>query len=197
MKRQPYLKALFGVLVLCLLLVGGDAWAAGDVSTGRKIWDNVMLFVNFGLLVFLFIKYARKPLMDFLHGVRSKHEQDLGAVNGRLEGAKAAVDAQNQKLSEMEQSIATIQKGIIEMGVREKETIIEQARKAAERMLSDAKSYADYRLAMARKALADEMVDTAIELVREKLIRVLSESDNQQLIDRFLGDLPNSKVRLT
>lgn len=197
MKRQPYLQAIFGALVLGLLLVGADAWAASEVSSGRKIWDNVMLFVNFGILVFLFMKYARKPLMDFLHGVRRKHEQDLGAINGRFESAKSAVDDQNLRLVELEQSVADIQKSIIEMGVREKEAIIEQARKAAERMISDAKTYADYRLAMARKALADEMVDTAIEMVRAKLTHGLSESDNQQMIDRFLGDLPASKARLT
>jgi F-type H+-transporting ATPase subunit b len=196
-KRQPYLQAIFGALVLVLLLMGGDAWAASEVSSGRKIWDNLMLFVNFGILVFLFIKYARKPLMDFLHGVRRKHEQDLGAISGRFESAKSAVEAQNQKLVELEQSVADIQKSIIEMGVREKETIIEQARKAADRMIIDAKAYADYRLAMAKKALADEMVDTAIEMVREKLTDVLSESDNQRLIDGFIGDLSAIKTRIS
>jgi F-type H+-transporting ATPase subunit b len=195
-KRQPYLHAVFGALVLGLILVAGEAWAEGGASTGRKIWDNVMLFVNFGILVFLFIKYAKKPLMDFLHGVRRKHEENLGAINDRFESARSALNAQDEKLREMEQSVETIQKGIIEMGKREKEVIIEQAKKASERMISDAKAYADYRLAMARKALADEMVDTAIEMVREKLTGVLSESDNQRLIDHFLGDLPTAKTRI-
>jgi len=196
-KRQPYLQAVFVALVLGLLLLAGEAWAAEGVSTGRKIWNNVMLFVNFGILVFLFIKYAKKPLMDFLHGVRRKHEQDLGAVNGRFESARSALDSQDEKLREMEQSIETIQKGIIEMGEKEKAAIIEQARKAAERMIGDAKAYADYRLAMAKKALADEMVDTAIEMVREKLTGALSESDNQRLIDGFLGDLSTTKTRIS
>jgi F-type H+-transporting ATPase subunit b len=196
-KRQPYLQAVFVALVLGLLLLAGEAWAAGGVSTGRKIWDNVMLFTNFGILVFLFIRYAKKPLMDFLHGVRRKHEQDLGAVSGRFESAKSALDAQDERLREMEQSIETIQKAIIEMGEKEKAAIIEQARKAADRMIIDAKGYADYRLSMAKKALADEMVDTAIEMVREKLTGVLSESDNQRLIDGFIGDLTTTKTRIS
>ena len=72
----------FGLAVFQFLYFAPDAFGAEGISTGRKIWDNVMLFLNFGILVFLFIKFARKPLMNFLRGERTKIAEEFGKING-------------------------------------------------------------------------------------------------------------------
>ena len=182
--------AAAGVIVLC-----PEAFAEG-MNTGRKVWDTVMLFVNFGILVFLFIKYAKKPLMDFLHGAKGKIEEELNTVKDQYEIAQAAIDAENERISKLEKDIEAIQKAIVEMGQSEKAAIVDHARQSGERMINDAKTYAAHRIAEARKALGDEMVETAVSMVMEKMAGVLTETVNEQLVDRFLDDLSKAKDRL-
>ena len=60
-KLKEYLAVSFFALVTFSVIsfLGTDAYAAQKISAGRKIWDTVMLFINFGILVFLFIRYAK------------------------------------------------------------------------------------------------------------------------------------------
>ena len=173
-----------------------DAFAAEKLSSGRRLWDNIMLWVNFGILVFFFLKYARKPLMDFLRGVRDKIKKDLDESEKQLKDAESHMDAESAKMEEIEKHIEKIQQNIIEMGKKEKEKIIEKAKITAKRMIEDAKAYSGYQIARARKELSNEMVDIAISIVKEKLTEGISEEDNEKLINQFIVDLGTSKQQI-
>ena len=56
--------ALFLIIPIWLLLAesAGAAEAAGD---WRPMYDLILRYVNFIILAFLIIKYARKPLVNF------------------------------------------------------------------------------------------------------------------------------------
>ena len=129
------------VLIVSLVL-GFMAWTAlgvpevlaeGDGPTAsRKIWDNILLWVNFGILVFFFMKYARKPLFDYLGAVRSKIQQDMHEVKTQLADAKAQMDAEAEKMREVNRLIEEIRKAITEIGKNDKKKIIEEAEVLAE-----------------------------------------------------------------
>ena len=55
-----YFLALF-ILLALIGLSASDVFAMEESGKGRIIWNNIMLWINFGILVFIFIKYARKP----------------------------------------------------------------------------------------------------------------------------------------
>jgi F-type H+-transporting ATPase subunit b len=169
------------------------AFAAGELSPGRRLWDNIMLWVNFGILTFFFLRYAKKPLMDYLRGVRKKIEEELNIINRRLEDAKSTKDAEAEKLQTIGQQIEEIQRSITEIGKREKEKIIEQGRITAEKMIQNAKAYSKYKMAMTKKALSDEMVDIAITMVEERLIKGISEEDNERLVKQFVMELETTR----
>lgn len=154
-----------------------------------------MLWVNFGILAFFFLKYAKKPLMDYLHGVRRTVEEDLNVIEGQMKDVKSVRDAETENLKDIEERLAGIREGVLEMGRREKEKIIEQAKISAERMIESAKVYSEYRIAMAKKALSDEMVDIAVGMVEKRLKKGLSEEDNEKLVNQFVTDLITSKER--
>jgi F-type H+-transporting ATPase subunit b len=186
---------------LCLGIIVGniffctDAFAEGGTGSGRKIWDNIMLWVNFGILVVLFLKYAKKPLMDLLRGARSEIKDELDEINSKRDNAKTLAEAESKKLEEIDEGIAALREGILEMGRREKERIIEQAKIAAEKMVRDAKAYSEYRLTLAKKALAVELTDIAVSLVEKKLTKGFTMEDNDKLIEKFVTDLASSKGR--
>jgi F-type H+-transporting ATPase subunit b len=170
-----------------------DALAAGELTPARRLWDNVLLVINFLILVFFFVKYAKKPLMEYLRGERHKIEEDLNALDSQFKSAKSAIDDETDKLKGIDQRIKEIQERVVEIGRREKEKIVEQARIAAEKMIQDAKVYSNYRVAMAKKELSDEMVDIAISMVEERLKRGISKEDNEKLTEQFILNLGTSK----
>jgi F-type H+-transporting ATPase subunit b len=196
--RKAHLLRFFVFLAAfgCLLLFGVAAFASEGPSPGRRIWDNMMLWVNFGILVFFFLKYAKSPLMEYLHGIRRTLEADLNGIEGQIKADKSQKDAEAEKLQDIEERLAEIREGILEMGRREKEKIIEQAKISAERMVESAKVYSEHRIAMAKKALSDEMVDIAVAKVEEILKKALSDADHEKLVNQFVSELKTSKEKI-
>ena len=169
-----------------------DVFAEEEISSGRKLWDNIMLWVNFGILVFVFMKFARKPLIDFLRGEGKKIEEDLKTVDDKFKDAKAMMDLESDKFTGIDERMEEIKSSIIQMGIREKENLIEQAKASADKMIRDAKIYSQQRILAAKKALADEMVDAAISMVTDKLTKEISMDDDNKLFTQFLDNLEST-----
>jgi F0F1-type ATP synthase membrane subunit b/b' len=64
-------------------------------------------------------------------------------------------------------------------------------------MIEDAKQYAGYRMARAKKKFSDEMVDLAIEIVKERLIENISDEDEQKLTTQFISNLDTAKKHVS
>ena len=168
MNRWKDKYGLLSILPLCsvaiLLIFYTCAFGAEEITPGRRLWNNIMVVVNFGIIVFLFLKYARKPLVDFLKGVIKKIEDQLNTVSRGVDSARSLKEEEESRLVEIENRIKEIQNSIIEMGKIERDRAIEQGRVAADKMIEDAKEYAGYRMDKAKKEFSDEMVDLAIDL---------------------------------
>ena len=184
------------IIILCVGIYLSFPFAAKMLTSDRKLYDTIMLWVNFGVLVAVFIKFARKPLMDALRGVLDKIARELGEIKKQHGDKKTDLDSENAKLREIQKHLDEIRGRIIKMGEKEKQKIIDQAKIAAEKMIEDAKSYAVFQLAKARKQLSDEMVDIAISMVEERLKIEISKEDNEKLVSEFLINLGAMKPQL-
>ena len=186
---------ILGVLGLISVL-GTDAFAAQKISSGRKLYNTIMLFVNFGILAFLFIKYARKPLVNFLQGESSRVAADLDSVEEQLKKAKSALSIEEEKFSGTEERMQKIKADIIELGHSEKEKIIENAKQTADKMIEDTKRKSEYKLAEAKKMLGTEVMDIALSVAREKIQKEITLADDEALFNQFLSNLDSVKGNL-
>ena len=193
------------ILAEIILLLGvcwffapdAEVLAADELSSGRRLWDNILLFFNFGILVFFFIKYAKNPLMNFLRGARNDVESGLNKVETRLNHATSLRDAELDKLKNIQAQIDKIRADILEMGRHEKEKHIEEGKIAAENMIEQAKNYAYHRIQKAKKVVADEMIDRAFSTVEEVLAKKFLPEDNENIVNQFLNDLKTTKQHLS
>ncbi len=192
--RKPLLiiSMTLGFLA-CMYLMIPDPVAAEESGSSRKIWDNIMLWINFGILVFFFLKYARKPLMDFLKSARSKIRKEMDEVNGKLGNAKSLVNTETEKLKDVESHVQELRKAILEMGEKDRSRIIQEGNMTAEKMIQDAKAFAEYRMTMARKALSDEMVDMAVGIAEERITEGITDKDHDNLVSQFITSLGSAK----
>jgi F-type H+-transporting ATPase subunit b len=183
-----------GVAVcLMLLLCPLDLHAAEDGGSGRKIYDTVMLWINFGILVFVFVKYARPALMVFLHGERDKVEKTLQAIEEDLNLSKKRVEEESKNLDGIEDYLQQIRTDILEMGEREKNRVLQEAKTNADQMIRDAENELDLKMEEARRTFNDRLVEKAVDMAREKLALSFDDQDNKKQIDGFVGDLHNVK----
>jgi len=196
---------LKNVRICLLLILGIMVWglfvcpwaeAAQEMTEGRRLYDTIMLWVNFGILVALFLKFARKPLMDALRGIHDKIKGEIDGITQQHNEMKAGRDAEETRLTDIDQHLEQIRVRIVEMGEKEKQKIIDQAKLAAEKMIEDARSYAQFQMSRARKQLSDEMVDIAISKVEARLEKEISAEDDEKLVLEFLGNLETTKARL-
>ena len=181
-----------GASAIMILLIP-DAFAGEGISTGRKIWDNILLWINFGILVYFFLKYGKQPLKDFIHGERNKIDVTLNTADEKLNKAKSVLDEESDSLKDIDGRLQELKKNIIEMGQKEKEKAIEAAKITADQMMEDAKKESQYKLAMARKALKDEMVEIAISLVEGRLKEKISLEDDKILVNQFIDGVDTSR----
>ncbi|MBW2449150.1 MAG: hypothetical protein JRE92_01825, partial [Deltaproteobacteria bacterium] len=72
------------VVFLSLHLLGHDALAAEKSSNWRPIYDLILRYINFGIIVFVIVKYGKTPIMNFLRGQKDK----LASEIKRLEDEK-------------------------------------------------------------------------------------------------------------
>jgi len=192
-KTRKRVLRFFFIIICCLLgnvLLTTHSYAMAEgPSHARSLYDNIMLFVNFGILVFLFVKYAKKPLLDFLRNEGVKVRKNFDELDKQLAAARAEVDAENEKLKNIEEYIEQLRKNVMDMAKREKEKIINDAKLAASKMVEDAQSYAEYQAGKARQILIDEVVDSAIALVEDRLLKGFSKKDDARMFEDFINSM--------
>ncbi|MDY6971023.1 MAG: hypothetical protein SV775_01705 [Thermodesulfobacteriota bacterium] len=170
-----------------------DCLAGEGPTPGRRIYNNIMLLVNFGILVFFIVRYGKKPLLDYLLGVRENTKKYLDEINGQFADVKDKMDAEEARIKDIEKYIEEMRKNILELGRKEKEKMIDQGKAAADKIIRDARAYAGYQIALAKKTLTDEIVEAAISMVKDSLVKGISEKDNENLINQFIVDLETSE----
>ena len=180
-------------IIFSVLIFASDVFAGEGISSGRRIWDNTLLIINFGILVFLFLKYAKKPFLDFLYGERDKIKEELSSLDSMLAVACAKMSKEEDNLRNIAKLIEDIRQTSFELGRKEKERIIEEARIRSHQILKKAEYEAHYKLVNARKALADELMGLAFNLVPDRLNKAFSTKDDEKLIDQFIMELEKTK----
>lgn len=166
-----------------------DALGAETISEGRKLWDLILRWVNFGILVFFFLKYGKAPLMRFLNGERNRVEKTLHEIDKDLNLSRMRLQEESKKLEDIEGSLQDLRKNILEMGKKEKERILEDARSTADQMIAQAESETEIKLEGAKRQLNDKVVERALGLAEKQLQASFSDRDNDQLLQGFVGDL--------
>ena len=180
-------------ILFFVLFFAFDAFASEDASGGRTIYHTVMLFVNFGIFAFLFLKYAKKPLMKYLRSERESVEKQINELTDKKQGAQSQRDTEAEQLKDIDRIIEELRSSILEMGEREKEKIIEQGKTLAEKMIQDAEAYSEHRIVAARQELSEEMVDLALSMAKEKLLKNMTDKDNDNLVGQFIANLETTK----
>jgi len=183
-----------GKLALCfvwtLALLGLSASgvvAAENGSSWRGTYDMVMMWLNFGILVFVAVKFGKAPIMNFLKGRKVEVELQIQGIEDEKREMQAKIDENLKLLDESSVRLAQLKDKVAEQGQQRKEEIIESARRQSQNMMEEAKKRIDTHILHAHDTFRAELIDAAIALAMKRLPEEVTQEDNSRLVENWLA----------
>jgi F-type H+-transporting ATPase subunit b len=174
-------------VVIGILLLGTEASAADNSGDWRPVFDLVMRWLNFGIIVFILVKYARTPIKDFLLSRREEVAREIEMVEEKKEAANKKIQDAARMLDESEVRFARVKERIIQEGETKKQKLIEDAQQESKILLESTMKKIESQLLDAKRAFKSELVDTAISLAMKRLPDEITTEDNQNFTNQFLA----------
>ena len=186
MGRKLFLSAF--VCVLALVVQAAPSEAAG-FHIDRATWNQAMRWINFGILVFVLVKYLKEPLVGFIRDKQNATASIFESLKERAEKLEEQRREQNELLAQMEKKIEKITAYYHEVGAEEKRRILTQAEALRKQILADAEAATLREFEEAKKRFRAEVVDMAIQLAEERLRKKITQKDHKRLVDGYLAQL--------
>lgn len=188
MKKVNKKIGLFYFIVgtMSLHFLGFEAMASEGSGGWRPIYDEILLWFNFGIIVFVFIKYGKTPFMNFLRSRKEKISQEIEQIEEKKKQATDKIIELNKMIDESEVRFAQIKDRIVAQGERKKEEIIKSAQEQSKLMLKDAKRRIDAHFQQAKNEFKAELVDKAMDMAMERLPKEITPEDNDKFTRLFL-----------
>jgi F-type H+-transporting ATPase subunit b len=172
------------VLVLAaLLILPVMAYAAGGGDhEGMGIKDWAWKILNFVILVVLLVKFVGKPLREFLSARKSLIEKSIKESQEAKELARKALAEVEDRLKLKDQEVAEIIASAKTTGEAERDRLIAEGQRMANRIAEQAKTNIDFELKRAKDIIRQEAVQAALQLAEEKISKQLTKDEQDNLL---------------
>ncbi len=196
------LKSVHGILVAQADQSAGGAVAvpekkAHETATSSKEEEShslshtqIMNFIwgclNFTLLVYLLVRFGKKPVSDALRGRIESIQNTFDDLEARRSEAEQKYAEYERKLSGMDEQAKNMLETFREQAQAEKEKIIARAHDTAETIKAQAEFYVQQELVKAKTKLQTEVADMAVKMAEELIRKNLNEQDHHRLISEYL-----------
>jgi F-type H+-transporting ATPase subunit b len=158
----------------------------GPAIDGKKL---ALQLVNFGVLLFILIKFGGSAVNKALLARHQQLKADLAAAAEARTAAEARLKKQEQRLANLEKEIASMRIGIQQEADAEKERLIAAAEERAKRIREETAFIIDQQVKEGEAALRREASNGAMKIAEELLRRSMTGGDQQRLVDTFVDDV--------
>ncbi len=170
---------LFFLLCLFLPLQADEEHASGTKDFLGKTLNFVVLFGGLAYLL-------RKPLRNFLEDRSMKIEHSLKEIKESRRQAEQKLHQIQERLNSLEKEIEKIKKGGEVNGLEEKDRIIEEAQREAERIKRFAQEEIEMLTRVGIASLREYAAELATALAQERIIQKMTPELSSQLIDKSI-----------
>ncbi len=180
--------------VVTVLLVAAPAWAAEAAPAWRGIYDIIMKWINFGILMFLIVRLAKGPLGSFFSDKKTELTARIDTLAQQKKEAVLAVEKAVKDLADSGKRLDALKAHIAAQGEREKQKLIQDAREQSRLLLESARRKVRYRIDAAKASFRSELIDAAVKAAAAQLPSQLTEADNQKMLNLFMEGLQSRNV---
>ena len=186
-RRQAFSGSFAASLALALILAADVFAASGGGESHAAEWkDFAWRMMNFVILAGLLYWLMAKKIKEFFSGRRDEIKLALEQAQAAKEEAEQKYKEYTAKLEKATEEIAGISEMIKSQGLIEKERIIEDAKKAAEKMKEHTQARVEQEMKKAGNMLRAEAVKLSVEMAEELLKRNIKAADHDVMVKDYL-----------
>ncbi len=170
--------------ILSFFLLTGEAFAAegGGGGLGEIVWRTI----NLAILILLLYWFGRNMVGGFFRERRERIRKSIEEAEQARAEAERKHREYSKRLANIEKQIEAIHAELREEGERERDKIIEEATRFAERIKEQAKLAAEQEAKKVMERVRGEVADLLVGLAEERLEKELTEEDQKRLVEDFL-----------
>jgi F-type H+-transporting ATPase subunit b len=148
-----------------------------------------LAIINFALLVFLLVKFARRPLQDYLQQRHERIKNELEEATTLRRKAADQLARVSARLANLDLEIAEIKEGVARDAQEERLRLISSAEKEAERIIEMAEKTMSRELARAKRKLETEAASAAMAAAESILKQQLTDADRRRVYAEYISQL--------
>lgn len=193
-ERKPGL-GIFFCLIPCVFWLttayasgGGEAGGQEGLNWSNLFWRSVNFLVLGGLLYWLLAKKVKVFFTGRRDGIRTALDEAAAA----RDAAEKKFREYSAKLDKASGEIEQIGEMIRSQGLSEKERIIAEAKKAAEKMKEDARMRIEQEFNKASQQLRSEAVRLSAQMAEELLKQHIQAADHEALVKDYIVKMEKS-----
>ena len=173
-------------LLLASTLVFASEGGGGHAAEGPDWMNFGYRVLNTAILVGFLYWFLAGKIKDFFSGRRVDIKQALEDAQRAKEEAEKKFKEYETKLTKATDEITGIVEMIKSQGLAERDKILDDAKKAAEKMKEDTKARMDQELSNASIQLREEAVQLSVQMAEEILKRTITPADHENMVKDYL-----------
>ena len=156
---------------------------AAHAGIGDLFWPAL----NFAIFAWVLVQYVFGPVREFFRA-RSERLHEALAAGVRARDEAKALRAQLEKdIAALPTLLEKLRSDLRAAAERERGTLLEQGRHAAERIRSDAEMLAAQEFTSARDALRTEVLEEAVREATRLVRGAVRSEDQERLVHEFVA----------
>ena len=170
-----------------------------EVPAPFKWWDTQILkneqppfaaaLFNFAILLLIFWRYGKKPVVDGLKERKSAIAQAIENAKRIYREAKARANRYRARLEKVEADAEQGKQAIVGAGRGEADAILRGAEEKAQRIARDAKFLLEQEKKQTQLDLVRDTVERAAAQAEQLLTKSVSMQDHERLAEEFISKL--------
>ena len=190
LKRLIFNKGSIMMVIMTMLFFCfiGVSLASSEGETKSKGWlaTDTYKVMNFGVLAIGLFLLVRKPASQALNSRISGIKEQLSELEEKKQVAEKQLAEYTEKFSSLEQETEKLIEDYIRQGNEAKARIIDEAKKAAEKLEEQARRNIDHEFKQAKLELQREILEKALQKSEEILKNKITAKDQEKLVDEYL-----------
>lgn len=187
-RRSVYFSHFLSILIVlitaCVAFASGGE--GGGEGHGNKWFDFAWKAFNAALLIGFLAWLLAPKIKSFFAGRRQEIKESLENATVQKAEAEKQYREYAEKIDKASQEIDGIFEMIKAQGVVEKQKIIEDATKVAQKMKEDAQARIEQELKKASGQLRSEAVVLAVQMAEEILKKNITAQDHEAMVKEYM-----------
>ncbi len=188
--RTVRILSLLALIVAACLLAPESALAAEGGSKWGA-WLTIGKIFNLGIVVFVLVWIARKPLKEFYASRTLAIREQLVQAQQAREEAEAKLSAIEARMGHLDEELNQIKASAEQEAQQEYQRLIVDAERDAEKIIERARQEIDGMGRTASMVLKAHVAELSVRLAEEKIRTEITDEDRSRLFGSFVNQLGN------